>query len=78
VCASVNSITIMQLIHYMQTLALVGNDFDDSKAALLLEASLTSSASAITIDVPTAPLRPTAIALKDLEAIEYYPFQSSR
>lgn len=55
-------------------MALVGNDFDDSKAALLLEGSLVVNPTAINIDVPHAPLRPAAIALKDLEAIEYYPF----
>lgn len=57
-------------------MALIGNDFDDSKAALLLEGSLTVNTTAVNIDVPNAPLRAPNIALKELEAIEYYPFQT--
>ena len=57
-------------------LALVGNDFDDSRAALLVEASIISNSIAVQLDVPTAPIRANAIAIKELETIGYYPFQS--
>lgn len=60
----------------LKTLALVGNDFDESRAALLLEASLISNTAALTIDVPSAPLRPTSIVVKEIETIEYYPFST--
>lgn len=59
-----------------QAISLVGNDFDDTKAALLMEASLIKNTTAISIDVPSAPLRTPFIALKELEGIEYYPFQA--
>jgi hypothetical protein len=59
---------------HVQNIALVGNDFDDSRAALLLEGSLVANVTPVSIDVPSAPTRPAPIALKDLEAIEYFPF----
>jgi len=58
----------------LKNITLIGNDFDDSKAALLLEGSLVANTNHVNIDVPHAPIRPPAIALKDLEAVEYFPF----
>jgi hypothetical protein len=53
---------------------LIGNDFDEKRAALVVEASLVGDSVPINIDVPHAPLRASSIAVRELEAIEYYPF----
>ncbi len=53
---------------------MVGTDFDEKHAALLVEASLILDSTPIAIDVPHAPLRNTALAKRELDMVEYYPF----
>lgn len=61
----------------LKSVALIGNDVDEKRATLVVEASLIKSKSPISIDVPFSSLRNSRIVEKELEAIEYYPFQQA-